>query len=106
MICECGTEMKIHFLSDKGEAGPFEATCPKCNTQMYVPEVASARSRIGKLREIVREHSAKRIEGYLVDAFTAGMLVAVYDALSPSSREKFGIPSMPRLVDFGWKVVK
>jgi hypothetical protein len=73
---------------------------------MYVPAEATARSRIAKLRSIVREHSAKRVDGYIVDAFTAGMLCKVYDALSKENKEKFGKVSLPKLVDFGWRCVK
>ena len=63
-------------------------------------------SRIRGLRTIVRDHQAAKIDGYLVDATTASMLVTVYDALKPSSRAKFGDIDLLRLVDFGWKQVK
>lgn len=88
-----------------GEAGAYTIVCLGCPSELQVPAEATARSRIAALRAIVREHRAARIDGYIVDAQTAGMLVAVYDALSPENRERFGKPELSRLVSLGWKVV-
>lgn len=72
-------------------------------------------TRIEKLRAILAGHQAAKIDGYLMDAFTASMLVQVYDALDrpgglferkPESREMFDTLPLTRLVDFGWKQVK
>lgn len=63
-------------------------------------------TRIEALRKIVAEHQAATIDGLLVDAFTAGMLVTVYDALSPENQAKFDKPRLDKLVAIGWKAVK
>lgn len=102
---DCGGETALGGLGPDGVEGAYDVSCTVCGWSMYVPEESKARTRIAALREIVRLHSAKRIDGYLVDAFTAGALVAIYDALSPAARERFGEPSLPRLVDFTWKNV-
>ena len=66
------------------------------------PEEAT---RLERLREIVREHQAMVVDGDLVDATTASMLVKVCDALSPKNREKFlGFP-VAKMADIGWKLV-
>lgn len=88
------------------EHGAFTVACEACGHELYVPAESRSRSRIGALRAIVRDHSAARVDGYIVDAFTASMLVKVYDALSPENRERFGKPDLLRLVDLGWKHVR
>lgn len=105
---ECGgVEISILIEDEElGEAGPYTIICAECPAEFHVPAEATARSRIGKLRAIVREHQAARIDGYIVDAFTAQMLVKVYEALSPQNREKFGKPNLKRLVDLGWRVAR
>jgi hypothetical protein len=72
-------------------------------------------TRIEQFRAILDGHTAAKVEGYLVDAFTASMLVQVYDALDregglferkPEMRERFETLPLMRLVEFGWKQVK
>jgi hypothetical protein len=63
-------------------------------------------TRIEKLRQVVARHQASRIEGKLVDAFTAQMLVKVHDALKPEDQAKFmGMPFM-KMVKVGWGCIK
>ncbi len=99
-----GTTRTICDDAVLGERGPYTVMCMDCPWTMDVPAEATARSRIGALRAIVREHKAARIDGFIVDAFTAQMLIKVYEALSPQNREKFGKPRLEKLVDLGWKV--
>lgn len=63
-------------------------------------------TRIEKLRAILDGHTAAKIDGYLVDAFTASMLVQVYGALKPENQERFETLPLMALVEFGWKQVK
>jgi len=85
-----------------------EQVCVNCAELIDTVEALPTHtgSRIRGLRTIVRDHQAGKIDGYLVDAFTASMLVTVYDALSPANRAKFGDIELLRLVDFGWKQVR
>lgn len=104
---ECGGATQVLFDdAELGERGVYTIMGIDCPHEFYVPAEATARSRIGALRAIVRDHKAARIDGYIVDAFTAQMLVKLYEALSPANREKFGKPRLERLVDFGWKHVQ
>lgn len=100
---DCRGESFDFDFGPDGEDGAFDIYCKTCPWTMFVPESTKARTRISAINEIVALHSAKRVEGYLVDAFTAGMLLSLYFALGKEAREKFGKPSLPQLVDFGWK---
>ena len=104
---ECGAEDITVYCNDpsRGESGPVELTCENGHA-FYVPGETTARTRIGALRQINRTGMAARVDGFLVDIQTANMLCVVYDALSPANREKFGKPSLERLVSLGWSVVR
>lgn len=90
----------------EGEAGPHDIVCDTCGFETYIPGEAKARTRIEAVRAIVRDHEAARIDGYIVDAYTASMLVAVYDGLKPENQEKFGLLPLMKLVEIGWGAVK
>lgn len=62
-------------------------------------------SRYEKLKNIV-ENGYSKIDGKMVDVFTASMLLKVYEALSDSNKEKFEKIPLVRLVDFGWRMMK
>ena len=62
--------------------------------------------RIGKLQEILANGQVGLIDGFWVDTTTASMLLAIYNALSPSNQDRFDSIPLPRLVDFGWKHVQ
>lgn len=59
--------------------------------------------RIVQLRRIVDGHTAGKVDGITIDTTTAGMLVAVYEALGVESRMRFDDPPLGRLIEFGWK---
>lgn len=105
---ECGegsvwVEVEDHTAST---TGAYTLVCPACQAELHVPAESKSRSRIGAVRAIVRDHKAARVDGYIVDAQTAGLLVKVYEALSPANREKFGKPDLGRLVDVAWKCAR
>ena len=105
---ECGGGA-LEAFAENGDTdlhGPFDLECRDCGWNIYVPEETTARSRIAALRQIVREHEARRIDGFLVDAVTANLLVKTYEALSRENREKFGKPRLDRLVDVAWKCAR
>ena len=60
--------------------------------------------RLEGLRKIVDEHQAHEIDGHLVDAQTAQLLLKVHDALNPKNRATFGSVPLPKLVDLAWRV--
>lgn len=65
-----------------------------------------AEPRIVVLRRIVAECQYEKIDGYLMDATTAQMLIAVHDGLSEENQARFDSVPLARLVDFGWKQVR
>lgn len=66
---------------------------------------AIASKRADLCSVIVERHTADEIDGHLVDVQTARVLLKVYGALSPASREKFDTIPLPRLVEFAWSKV-
>ena len=66
------------------------------------PEKAT---RLERLREIVKEHQAMMVDGQLVDATTANMLVQVCDALNAKNRSKFLGFTVDKMAHVGWKLV-
>jgi len=62
--------------------------------------------RITALRKILKGHTAGKIDGQIVDAFTAGGLVKLYDGLSEKNHQKFERLPLPKLVDFMWKQMR
>lgn len=61
---------------------------------------------IAAVREVHETGGARRVEGSLLDITTAGMLVAVHDALKPANQAHFvGLP-LVKAVTLGWKLVK
>lgn len=63
-------------------------------------------ARLPVLQQIVERHQAQEIDGMLVDATTASLLLKVHDALSPANRALFDTKPLPALVDFAWSVVR
>jgi predicted RNA-binding protein YlqC (UPF0109 family) len=75
----------------------------KIDESQSVTEAEKEGKKITALRKIVKTHTAGKIGGQTVDAFTAGGLVKLYDKLSEKNRPKFEKLSLPKLVDFMWK---
>jgi len=69
------------------------------------PRVSSA-DTIEVARRIVQNHQAEEVEGTLLDATTANMLVQVHDALSPNNQQKFTAMSLGEMVGIGWELLE
>lgn len=54
---------------------------------------------------VYEQHQHEKYDGYVIDAMTAGAIVAVYRALRPDLREKMRTMPVMRVVDFCWKHV-
>jgi hypothetical protein len=107
-LCDsCGAPARI-VVDDEtlGETGSFDVVCDECGWEQWIPAESTARTRIAKVRQIVRDKQCARVEGYLMDLTTASLLVTVYEALSKANREKFGKPPLPKLVDLAWRSVR
>lgn len=60
---------------------------------------------IQKCRKIVAEHQCAKVNGKLVDATTANVIVKVYDALNETNRAKFAGLGVPKMAAVAWKLV-
>lgn len=63
-------------------------------------------TRIGEFRKILSEHQAARIDGYLVDHFSASAVVQIYDHLSPANQEKLMRMPIWTMMTVVWRLVK
>lgn len=63
-------------------------------------------NRIAKLRKIVEEKQFAKVEGQIVDLFTASAILACYDQVS-SEKAKKAIETAPLLAvaEIAWKAV-
>jgi hypothetical protein len=71
----------------------------------FVELTVPSQTRLTQLAAIVKDHQAAEIDGMLVDATTASVMVKVALALSGANRAKFlGFP-LKKMVDVGWKLI-
>ena len=61
---------------------------------------------ITKIRWIVDNKQFKKINGQVVDAFTAQHVIQVYDALGDKNKEQFGKMKLEPMVNLTWKLFK
>ena len=61
-------------------------------------------SKIEKIRKVASECQCAKIDGSMLDAYSASAIVAVYDRLSDENRIKFlGLP-IPRMASLAFKL--
>lgn len=65
----------------------------------------SKKSRIDAMREILKGHQHNKIEGKMVDAFSASAYVKIYDALSQPNRDKIESLPIVKAMDVVWKLI-
>ena len=63
-------------------------------------------STIDKIRKIVSECQAAKVDGDLVDLFSAQAIIAVYDALNETNRAKFVALPVHKQAKLAWKFIK
>jgi RadC-like JAB domain len=68
-----------------------------------LPKHIRDRPLIDRLRTIVADKQAARVNGILVDLFSASAVVGVYDALNETNRAKFAAMPLPKMVDLAFK---
>ncbi len=66
---------------------------------------SSEMTNIEKIRKIADEHQAAKVDGVLVDGFTASAVINVHDQLSPVNRAKFAALPLAKLVAVTWKLI-
>lgn len=63
-------------------------------------------SKLDRLRRIVEEKQAARVDGLLVDLFTASAIVKVHDALNEENRAKFVSVPVRRMASIAFKLIE
>jgi hypothetical protein len=66
----------------------------------------NAGDKESKIRQIVSESQAARVDGKMLDLFTASAIVKVLDALDPERKAKFMALPIERIVETTWKLIK
>lgn len=65
-----------------------------------------AGAKIAAVRSIVERQQYAKIDGCMVDLFTASAIVAVYDALNETNRAKYAALPIDRMGIVAFKLVK
>lgn len=71
-----------------------------------VTKPSTGQQRIHAIRRIVEEHQYAKVDGLMVDLFSASAIVAVYDALSPENQAKYASLSARKMALVAFKLVK
>jgi len=61
---------------------------------------------IAALRKIVKDHQYAKIQGVMVDAFSASAAIQIYDALNPENQRKMAGLPIKKLIAVVWKLAK
>lgn len=86
---------------DVGLAEALEVTIDRSNKPAF-----KKLSTIEKCRWIKENHSARTIDGVLVDATTANAIMTVYDALNDQNKEKMASLSITKMAKVAWHFVE
>ncbi len=66
----------------------------------------ATRPTIDKFRDIVTHHQHAKIDGQSVDAFSASLVVQVYDALSPENQAKYAAMPVRQMIAVALKLLR
>lgn len=67
---------------------------------------ASGEERVEAIRRIVDEGQYAKVDGLMVDLFSASAIVAVYDALNEANRAKYSALPAGRMASIAFKLAK
>lgn len=65
-----------------------------------------ATAKMAAIRAVVAEKQYRKVNGVMVDLFTASAIVAVYDALSAPNQAKLASLPIPRMAEICFSLVK
>lgn len=63
-------------------------------------------ARIEAIRDIIVRHQYAKIDGMMVDGFTAGAILSVYGAINAENQVKYRAFHVSRMADMAWKLLK
>ena len=61
--------------------------------------------RIAAIRQIVAEKQYAKVDGVMVDLFSASAIVKVYDALSADNQAKYRAMNAPKMATVAFKLI-
>lgn len=61
--------------------------------------------KIELMKEIIDSYSYKEIEGTIIDAQTANVIITVYEALGEENKQKFIFHNISTMANIAWKLV-
>lgn len=62
--------------------------------------------KLAALRDIVKSHQYAKIDGVMVDGFSASAMVQVVDALNPENRQKYLSLSISKMATVAFRLCK
>ena len=62
-------------------------------------------SKLDKLRQIVKEHQCRKIDGVIVDVLTANAILTVYDAINETNKAKFIKLPIDKMASVAWSIL-
>jgi len=62
--------------------------------------------KISAMRDIIANHQYAKIDGLMVDGYSASAIIQVYDALNGENREKFSSLPITKMADIAFKLCK
>lgn len=77
-------------------------------TQVTRPDIESdpGLARVNAIRRIVTNGQYEKVDGCMIDLFSASAVIAVYDALNPQNKMKYrGMPA-PAMADIAFRLTK
>ena len=75
------------------------------NTESNVLNEVDESKIIQKMREILKNKQFQKINGMIVDSFTASAVVQVYDKVNESNKKKMNSMKLEPLVNLVWKLI-
>ncbi len=65
----------------------------------------NADDRIAAIRRVVERKQYAKIDGVMIDLFTASIICQVYDALNPVNKQKFASMPARKMADIAFKLM-
>ena len=70
-----------------------------------VTKPKNPQERIDAIREIVTSKTFAKVDGCMIDLFSASAIVKVYDAINDSNKAKFASAPAPAMADIAFKLL-
>ena len=62
--------------------------------------------KMAAIRQIVASHQYAKIDGLMVDGFSASAIVQVFDALNPENQARYAALTIPKMAAVAFKLCK